>query len=116
MKIELLRFDGCPNWADTQAELRDVLAKQGVDAGIELVDVTSNEQAQALRFVGSPTVRIDGRDVDPDTPGEGFGLECRIYWVDGVGTGRPPREWLGDAVRAPRRERSLGPAACIRSS
>jgi hypothetical protein len=83
----------------TKTEIRGLVAEQGSDADVELVHVHTNEEAQALRFVGSPTVRIDGRDVDPDTPGEGYNLECRLYWVDGRPRAKPPRKWIADAMR-----------------
>ena len=102
MKIELLHFDGCPSWVKTQADIRSVLAERGIVNEIQLVNVQSNEEAQELRFVGSPSVRIDGRDIDPDTPDEGFNLECRIYWTNGRAVGVPPIElieWAVDEAR-----------------
>jgi hypothetical protein len=102
MKIELLHFDGCPSWEKTQADIRAVLAERGLSDEIELVNVQSNEKAQGLRFVGSPSVRIDGRDIDPETPDSGFNLECRIYWVNGKAVGVPPAELIERAVDAAR--------------
>ncbi len=99
MKVELLYFDGCPNWKATKRELEAVLAEHGVDGPINLVRVTSNAHAWQLRFVGSPTIRIDERDVEPDVPTEGFNLECRLYWVDGRPEGSPPRDWVATAVK-----------------
>ena len=98
MNIQLLYFDGCPNWLLTKRALEDTLAERGIAAPIDLVNVASNQQAQELGFVGSPTVRVDGEDVDPETPTEGFNLECRLYWVDGKPRGTPPREWIVGAI------------------
>ena len=99
MKVDLLYFDGCPNWKVTQRELEEVLAEHGANEPVNLVYVTSNAHARQLRFLGSPTIRIDERDVEPDTPTEGFNLECRLYWVNGRPEGSPPRDWIADAVK-----------------
>ena len=98
MNIQLLYFDGCPCWLETKQTIEDTLSERGLAAPIDLVNVESNEQAQELSFVGSPTVRVDGEDVGPETPTEGFNLECRIYWVEGRASGAPPREWIVEAV------------------
>lgn len=99
MQVELLYFEGCPNWRAEFDELRNVLDELGCEEPVGLIEVRSAEDAQRLRFVGSPTVRVDGRDVDPDAPDAGFNLECRIYWVNGQAKGRPPREWVAAALR-----------------
>jgi alkanesulfonate monooxygenase SsuD/methylene tetrahydromethanopterin reductase-like flavin-dependent oxidoreductase (luciferase family) len=67
---------------------------------ITLINVQSNDEANERWFTGSPTLRVDGVDIDPDTPQDGFNLECRTYWVDGKPTGLPPREWIERAVDA----------------
>ena len=63
-----------------------------------LMKATSNAEAQWLRFPGPPTARVDGADIDPDAPRDGFNLECLLYWVDGRAQGRPPHEWLERAL------------------
>ena len=98
MRIELLYIDGCPGWQQTMTQLKEILREQEIRATVEPVDVTDNEEAQRLRFLGSPTVRVDGKDVEPGTPESGFNMECRLYWVDGKPTGAPPREWLSRAI------------------
>ena len=79
MKIEILHFDGCPTYRVTENTLRQVLAEEGLEADIELVAVNSDEQAQRLHFPGSPTIRIDGRDLFPTPEREDWKLVCRIY-------------------------------------
>ena len=97
MNAELLYFDGCPTWELVRAEIEEMLPGAG-GGDLRLVHVTTNAEAQRLRFPGSPTVRVDGIDIDPDAPTEGFNLECRLYWVDGRPQGRPPHEWLERAL------------------
>jgi hypothetical protein len=64
MRIELLYFDGCPNHEALLPRLRELLA--GEAAKIDLRKVTDDEAAQRERFLGSPTIRVNGRDVEPD--------------------------------------------------
>jgi hypothetical protein len=78
-RIELLWWDGCPSHPRALAELRDVLDELGVDADTVTVrEVATGADADAEAFVGSPTIRVNGRDIQP--PGdEPTGLTCRIY-------------------------------------
>jgi len=100
MKVELLWWEGCPSYPETLADLRGVLAEEGVDAEVELVEVESDEQARAERFPGSPTVRLDGVDAIPPPETEPFSLTCRVYRLrDGRISPTPDPEDLRDAVR-----------------
>lgn len=77
--VELLYFDGCPNWRETHARLRLVLRQAGLAEDVlTLRRVETPEQAEQLRFRGSPTVLVNGVDpfADPDAP---VGLACRLY-------------------------------------
>ena len=100
MKIELFYWDGCPSYPEAHELLRSVLDERGIGDEIELREVTSNEEAQELGFPGSPTIRIDGRDVDPAGASAPPSLSCRIYHLPG---GRvspvPSREQLEEALR-----------------
>lgn len=99
MKIELLYFDGCPSHEALLPRLRRVLGRRGVDEPIELRRIESLEQAEGERFLGSPTLRIDGRDVDPGAaPRRDFGLKCRLYRTDHGLQGAPPDEWIVTAL------------------
>ena len=99
MRIELLFWEGCPSHPEAEALLRDVLAGSGVDAELEIREVTTQDEAEAERFPGSPTIRIDGRDVDPDGAGARPSLTCRIYRLpDGRVSPVPSREQLEEAL------------------
>ncbi|WP_329384863.1 DF family (seleno)protein [Streptomyces sp. NBC_01716] len=79
MDIELLYFDGCPNWHLTHERLTEALNATGSPGqAVRLRPVDTDATAQALRFPGSPTIRIDGQDPFP-APGETYGLTCRLY-------------------------------------
>jgi hypothetical protein len=73
-EVELLFWEGCPSHPEALALLRSLL---GADARIVVREIESDEQAVAERFPGSPTIRVDGRDLFPiDDPPS---LSCRIY-------------------------------------
>lgn len=79
--------------------LEDVLKQRGIDTRIQMRAVLTDEEAQALRFPGSPTIRIDGRDVDPVGADARPALNCRIYHLpDGRVSPIPTREQLEAAV------------------
>ena len=65
MHVELLYWAGCPSHAEALGLLHEVLADLGLPPVVELHEVTSPEEAERLAFPGSPTIRVDGRDVDP---------------------------------------------------
>lgn len=82
-----------------------VLAQAEVDAAIEERSFDSERAARRERFLGSPTLRIDGRDVDPDAADRhDYGLRCRLY-PTGDGLQRiPPDAWITNALRASSRK------------
>ncbi len=79
MNVELLFWEGCPSHPRALADLRAAMADLGLDPNTVLArEIHTREQAELERFVGSPTIRIDGSDIQP--PGEEpYGLTCRIY-------------------------------------
>ncbi|MBS1679663.1 MAG: DUF2703 domain-containing protein [Actinobacteria bacterium] len=104
MRVELLYFDGCPNHEALLPELRELLAEQGVEDEVELRRVETAEDAERERFLGSPTVRIDGSDVEPGAgEREDFGLKCRLYRLAGEASGTPPRDLIAASIRAGRK-------------
>jgi hypothetical protein len=79
VRVELLYFDGCPSYTAAEERLRHVLREQGLKAHIEMVRVQTDEEARRLRFPGSPTIRVDGRDLFPTGERVEGALGCRIY-------------------------------------
>ena len=79
--------------------LEEVLQRRGINAPIQMREVRTDEEAHSLRFPGSPTIRIDGRDVDPRGADGRPALNCRIYHLpDGRVSPVPTREQLEAAV------------------
>jgi hypothetical protein len=99
MTIDLLYFAGCPNYEALLPRLRALLAEAGVGDEVRLVRVESEEEALMQRFLGSPSVRIRGRDVEPGAERrDDFGLKCRLYQTPGGLSGAPPDEWVRAAL------------------
>ena len=92
----MLFFDGCPNHEALPPHLRALLNAAGAeDTEIALVHVEDTDTAEAERFLGSPTVRIDGQDVEPGANQRtDFGLKCRLYSTPEGLRGTPADEWL----------------------
>jgi hypothetical protein len=63
--VELLYFEGCPNHHAARELVERAATERGLAIDLRLVEVTSPEDAERLRFLGSPTVRVNGRDVEP---------------------------------------------------
>jgi hypothetical protein len=79
-RVELLFWDGCPSHPQALADLRAAMEQTGLDPDTVLVrEVDTDQRAGRERFVGSPTIRIDGEDVDPPGDDEPTGLTCRVY-------------------------------------
>ena len=99
-RIELLYWEGCPSHPEALELLRAVLAEREIESEVELREVRTHEEAEELRFPGSPTIRIDGRDVDPGGAAAQPALACRIYRLpDGRVSPVPSREQLEEALR-----------------
>ena len=80
MKIEVLYFEECPNYLPALDRLRAVLRDEGVNAEVSAVKVNDASTAQRLQFIGSPTIRINGLDIEADARAlGGGGLACRRY-------------------------------------
>ena len=99
MRIEVLYVPGCPNFGPAVERLQAVLESQSLQAEIRSVPISSEEQAKALLFPGSPTIRIDGEDVERyETVAPS--LACRLY---ANRSGVPSEESLRIAISSAKR-------------
>jgi hypothetical protein len=94
VRVEVLFVPGCPNYEPALERLKGVLVSEGLDVEVHGVPVSTGEDATALMFPGSPTIRIDGEDVEPSQI-NALGLTCRLY---ANRTGVPSEETLRKAV------------------
>ena len=97
--VELLWFQGCANHPAARLMLEEVIGEVAPGTPIKDVDATDPVVAQRLRFPGSPTIRIDGRDIDPSftDPGD-YTPRCRLYRTSSGLKGLPDRGWIADAL------------------
>ncbi len=98
MEIEILYFDGCPTYLEAEKALREALAREDVQAEIDLVSANTDEEAQRLRFLGSPTIRVDGEDLFPTPDRAEYALGCRMYATPEGLRGSPTAEMLSKAL------------------
>lgn len=102
MKIEVLYVPGCPHHPSAVDQLRSVLAAEGVSAEIQEVVIRDAQAAEEYHFRGSPTIRIDGRDIAGESKAPpSVALACRIY-PGATQAGVPPLEMMQRAVREAR--------------
>src|SRR3954470_7708533 len=101
MKVELLWWEGCPSTPQALQDLKQALSAEGLDPeGVELVEVESDEQPERERFLGSPTIRLDGEDLVPADDCDPVGLSGRVYRLgDGRPSPTPDPADVRDAVR-----------------
>jgi hypothetical protein len=100
MRIELLYFDGCPSYRSLLPHLEELLRGTGVRDRVELQRIDSEQEAVKERFLGSPTVRVDGADVEPGADArEDFGTKCRLYRGATGQSPTPPDEWIIASIR-----------------
>ena len=98
MKIELLYFRECPTYKPAQQTLQQALSEEGIEAQIQLLVVNSNEEAQRIQFPGSPTIRVNGRDLFPPAERQDWGLGCRMYPTPEGLRGAPTKAMLSEAL------------------
>jgi hypothetical protein len=101
MRVELLYFDGCPNYDALLPRLRRLVETSDAELDLETRRIETEDDARRAHFLGSPTIRVDGRDVEPVAEArDDYGLKCRLYRTDAGITGLPPDELLITALRA----------------
>jgi glutaredoxin len=111
MKIQFLYFDGCPNHERAYKLLQEILAEKHIDAAVERIEIKDDDDAVRHQFIGSPTIRIDGVDVDTVTGDRPYAKTCRIYVVDGKLTGLPSRMMIENLLCAAENAR-FGKGCC----
>jgi hypothetical protein len=104
MKVELLYFDGCPTYSQALDNLLRALALERQVADVEMIRVRDAADADAKRFIGSPTIRLDGVDIEgPATDLQRAFYGCRVYVEGQRNVGWPSVDRIREAIR---RERS----------
>jgi|SRR5690606_2689400 hypothetical protein len=102
MKVQFLFWEDCPSHPEAWQRLHDVMNELGIEAEVERIEVTTEEEAQRWGFRGSPTILVNGQDIDPqpDAPAR---LTCRLYFhEDGRPSPLPSRGMIARALEAAR--------------
>jgi hypothetical protein len=100
VSVELLYFDGCPHRRQAAAAVAEAARATGVSPKVRMTRVPDPGAAVRRRFLGSPTVRVAGRDVEPGADQRsGYALACRLYESDAGRAWFPPVELIASALR-----------------
>ncbi len=101
MKIEILVFDGCPNSESAQKLVRETIDELGIVAPIDILMVADNDDAVAKRFLGSPSIRIDDRDLEIDEDeNTQYSMRCRVYRHGNTQSGLPSRDLIVQRLKS----------------
>ena len=98
-RVEILYFEDCPNHEPARALVERIARQLRIEPEIRLIEVGDVAAAAALRFLGSPTVRVNGRDVEPGAEERrDFAFSCRIYRGDRGVAEQPDESWVRAAL------------------
>jgi hypothetical protein len=101
-QVEVLFTPDCPNRDAAIALAQRVCEQLGRHAEIRVVQVPDQAAAEQARLLGSPSIRVDGRDIEP---GAERNLElvygCRLYQGAYSLHGLPEEGWLRQALANP---------------
>ena len=105
VKTELYYFDDCPSYLRALDNLKEAQRLEQFPEQVDMIPVTSETEAQSKRFIGSPTIRIDGVDVEgPEAEKWGYGFGCRVYADNGSIAGWPSIAQIRQALQIARRQ------------
>ena len=105
MRVSFLYYEECSSHDLALERLREVVAEEGIPNEVEVIKVETEDQARELRFVGSPTIRVDGQDIDPPSDTR-YVLTCRAYRLeDGRISPLPSKDMIRRALRSVARSR-----------
>jgi hypothetical protein len=86
----------CPSYKKTLDYLKEIINDESIDADLKLIRVDSTEDAQKVGFQGSPSIKINGEDIEGRK--NGYSFTCRIYNIDGSLTGIPSKEYIQEKI------------------
>lgn len=101
MKIQLLHTADCHAWKDSLSTLEDALKIKSLEVKYEVILIETENQANAYKFSGSPTILINGIDIDPLARNEKtYSISsCRPYFYQGKTYDFPPKEMIFEALK-----------------
>ncbi|RKX30816.1 MAG: DUF2703 domain-containing protein [Candidatus Zixiibacteriota bacterium] len=100
MKIEFLYFDGCPNHETALTNLKEVLSETGLKEEIDIINIENPEDVTKHRFLGSPSIRINGKDLEvTEDESTQYSMRCRRYKNGDVMEGFPSKELISTNLK-----------------
>ncbi len=100
MNIGVFFIEGCPGVSVVIDNIKEVITEEAVDAEISMFSIETSEDAGRLQFTGSPTVRINGRDIDSNMKAiKDYGLRSRHYFINGKKSYYLSKSMIRDAIK-----------------
>lgn len=100
LSVDVLYYEDCRHYEEATKTLKAVLEEENVEATVNMVKVAKGGEAEAFGFIGSPTILINGHDVEPEmnhtSPFQGH---CRVYVYKGEMFEVPPKELIREALK-----------------
>jgi hypothetical protein len=102
-RVEVLSFAGCPHTGPAIQLVERVAAELGIEPDLRRIDVQDEEQAKQLRFLGSPSIRVNGRDIERGADERvDYVFSCRVYRSESGLTGAPDERSVREALQQDR--------------
>jgi hypothetical protein len=99
VRVEVLSFRGCPHREPAIELVERVVSDLGLAVDVVCVDVPDAESASSTRFLGSPSIRVNGADVEPGARSRtDYVLGCRVYRTPDGLSGQPDEQWIRAAL------------------
>ena len=97
LKIEILYFESCPSYKKAILNVKAALKEENIQADLRLIEVATAEKAEKVGFQGSPSIRINGKDMEGRD--EGYSFSCRLYNVNGKPETAPSKEYIEEKLQ-----------------
>jgi hypothetical protein len=98
LEIKLLYINGCPNLSPTLKLLKSILKEKDLEEKIELIEIKSQEDVEKHKFLGSPTIQINGLDIEKEKRKSSPVFGCRMYKIGDNYSGIPPKHLIIEAI------------------
>jgi len=97
--VEILYTDACPFWKETLKTINEVMKELNISLTVKNTKITTDEEAKRHKFPGSPTIRINGVDIDSAAKETTGYIGCRIYMYEGRTYEYPPKQMIKTAIK-----------------
>ena len=99
VKIDILFMKGCIGYQNTKKFVEEIINERDISAEINLIQIDNDRDARRLQFIGSPTVRVGGIDIEKDRiQTKDYGLRNRLYYGEGQPFAYPSKSMIEGAI------------------